>query len=231
MKRICTLFFVFLLSYVVNVNADTLVLETNNGTENSIAVDIKVKDSTRSNNVYEGIISYDTKKINNFSIIQDTGWEVYTKEIDNGIKFMVFSMDSVAVNDTVLFRLNVNYKDIANIGISDVNTANGTDGISLSNLSYSYKYEVYVPPVVDNNVNSNPNPVIPEDVTNNVEPEIKDEEIAPDNEEIKEEVVEEQYEAVIEQEDTPWWLAIIIISVVVLAGIYVGRKEISGGEK
>ena len=231
MKRICTLFFVFLLSYVVNVNADTLVLETNNGTENSIAVDIKVKDSTRSNNVYEGIISYDTKKINNFSIIQDTGWEVYTKEIDNGIKFMVFSMDSVAVNDTVLFRLNVNYKDIANIGISDVNTANGTDGISLSNLSYSYKYEVYVPPVVDNNVNNNPNPVIPEDVTNNVEPEIKDEEIAPDNEEIKEEVVEEQYEPVIEQEDTPWWLAIIIISVVVLAGIYVGRKEISGGEK
>ncbi|MGN0966462.1 MAG: hypothetical protein ACI4OP_02575 [Candidatus Coprovivens sp.] len=231
MKRICTLFFVFLLSFLVNVNADTLVLETNNGTENSIAVDIKVKNSTRSNNVYEGIISYDTKKINNFSIIQDTGWEVYTKEIDNGIKFMVFSMDSVAVNDTVLFRLNVNYKDIANIGISDVNTANGTDGISLSNLSYSYKYEVYVPPVVDNTVNNNPNPVIPEDVTNNVEPEIKDEEIVPDNEEIKEEVVEEQYEAVIEQEDTPWWLAIIIISVVVLAGIYVGRKEILGGEK
>lgn len=230
MKRICTLFVVFLLSFVVNVNADTLVLETNNGTENSIAVDIKVKDSTRSNNVYEGIISYDTKKINNFSIIQDTGWEVHTKEVDNGIKFMVFSMDNVAVNDTVLFRLNVNYKDIANIGISDVNTANGTDGISLSNVSYSYKYEVYVPPVVDNNVNNNSNPVIPEDVTNNVEPEIKDEEIVPDKEEIKEDV-EEQYEAVVEQEDTPWWLAILIIAVVVLAGIYVGRKEISGGEK
>ena len=48
--------------------------------------------------------------------------------------------------------------------------------------------------------------------------------------EIKEDV-EEQYEAVIEQEDTPWWLAILIIAVVVLAGIYVGRKEISGGEK
>lgn len=232
MKKIYSLVIIFLLSFIVNVSADTLVIDTNNVSNNNLLVDIKVKDSTRNNNVYEGIISYDDKKISNFNIVQDTGWEVYTKKVDNGIKFMVFSMDSVAINDTVLFRISMNYKDIASLGINSVNSANGVDGINLSNVNYSYKQEIVTPPVIDNNVNNNPTPVIPEDVTNNVEPEIKDEEVVPDKEEIKEdEEVEEQYEAVVEQEKTPWWLALLIIAIVVLAGIYVGFKKVPGGDR
>lgn len=231
MKKIYSLIIIFLLSFIVNVSADTLVIDTNNVSNNNLLVDIKVKDSTRNNNVYEGIISYDDKKINNFNIVQDTGWEVYTKKVENGIKFMVFSMDFVAINDTVLFRISMNYKDIANLGINSVNSANGVDGINLSNVNYSYKQEIVTPPV-DNNVNNNPTPVIPEDVTNNVEPEIKDEEVVPDKEEIKEdEEAEEQYEAVVEQEKTPWWLALLIIVIVVLAGIYVGFKKVPGGDR
>ena len=121
MKLIYTFVVVFLLNIVINVNADSLVFETNNSTSHSILIDIKVKDVTRNNNVYEGIIDYDTKKVSNLSIIQDTGWEVYAKETDNGLKFIAFNMNDVAINDTILFRLNMNYRDSVNISINDIN--------------------------------------------------------------------------------------------------------------
>lgn len=225
MKKLLLFLIVLVSCIVLDVEADSLVFGTNNVSGENLVVDVKVSDATNGNNVYEGLLTY-KDNVSNVSIVNEGNWEIYTKEVKEGIKFIVFNMNDVAINDTVLFKVSMNFKDTADISVSKVGSANGISGLGLADVVYSYKKEVVKPPVVNNNTNSNggvveqpttEDVVLPQDTTNNIE-------------EVEQEESEEKKEDKKESKKTPWWIAIPIIVVVAGAGIVVARKE-TGGAK
>ena len=73
----------------------------------------------------------------------DASWEVHYKKETNSVKFIAFSMDKVAEENTALFnftaglRENISDKEVK-VLLSDIGTANGSDSLKVSDVQFNY---------------------------------------------------------------------------------------------
>lgn len=203
--------FIMLFAFMFSVNAETLNMNLIKEEGKIHNFNVVVKDVKGTNNVFEGTVNYDVKKVDKITLEAVNGWELYTKAEDGKVRFIVFNMTGTAVNDTVLFKMNTTFREYGEIKIDNIGAAGAGTGITLSGIKYSFEEK-------KNDVNTNDgtvvkpedNPPIPEDgITNNVE-DVKPEE---DKEEVKEED---------KKENIHWGKIILSIFVVGLIGGFTG---------
>lgn len=203
--------FIMLFAFMFSVNAETLNMNLIKEEGKIHNFNVVVKDVKGTNNVFEGTVNYDVKKVDKITLEAVNGWELYTKAEDGKVRFIVLNMTGTAVNDTVLFKMNTTFREYGEIKIDNIGAAGAGTGITLSGIKYSFEEK-------KNDVNTNggtvvkpeDNPVLPEDgITNNVE-DVKPEE---DKEEVKEED---------KKENIHWGKIILSIFVVGLIGGFTG---------
>lgn len=202
--------FIMLFAFMFSVNAETLNMNLIKEEGKVHNFNVVVKDVKGTNNVFEGTINYDVKKVDKITLEAVNGWELYTKAEDGKVRFIVLNMTGTAVNDTVLFKMNTTFREYGDVKIDNIGAAGAGTGITLSGIKYSFEEK-------KNDVNANggtvvkpeENPVLPEDgITNNVE-DVKPEE---DKEEVKED----------KKENIHWGKIILSIFVVGLIGGFTG---------
>lgn len=144
MKRIFICVIMLFTFCVVNVNAESLKLNLVGEEKKSIKFDVVVTDVTKKGNVFEGTIKYDIETIKNITIdSNDVSWEVHFKKDVDNVKFIAFSMDKVAEENTALFnfkadlRDNISDKEVK-VLLSDIGAANGSDSLKVSDVQFNY---------------------------------------------------------------------------------------------
>lgn len=144
MKKIFAFVIMLCVFNFANVYAENLKLNLIGEEDNVIKFDVLVTDVTKKGNVFEGTIKYDIATIKNVTIeSKDASWEVHFKKETNSVKFIAFSMDKVAEENTSLFnftaglRENITDKEIK-VLLSDIGTANGSDSLKVSDVQFNY---------------------------------------------------------------------------------------------
>lgn len=212
---------VLMFVFMVGVNAETLSMNLVNENGKTHNFNVVVKDVKGANNVFEGTINYDVKKVDKVALEAVTGWELYTKEENGKVRFIVLNMTGTATNDTVLFKMNTAFREYADVQIDNIGAAGSGTGVTLSSIKYSYeekKSEV----ITDDTTVVEPeeNPALPEDGnTNNIE-DVKPEDKKEDEE---------------KKEEVNWGKVILAIFVVGLLGGFTGlflfRKGLFNNKK
>lgn len=223
MKKIISLIICFCAFFVVSVNAETLNLKLVSENNKVLDFDVVVTNVMGANNVFEGEVKYNKDDIKSLKVIAADGWEIHTKVKENSIKFIALSMDKVAVENTTIFKVNTEVKDETKLTLGNVATAGGNVGVSLDEVTYTYKE------------------VVVEDTKPITKPDVKDEEVSIPNDDLinniedtekKEETLNEDKNETKKDNQTSKIIVSILvaIAIVALALIFLFRKR-EGGVK
>ena len=139
MKKTISLIICFCAFFVVSVNAETLNLKLVSENNKVLDFDVIVSNVMGTNNVFEGEVKYNKDDVKSLKLIPTDGWEIFTKVNDSSIKFIALSMEHVAVENTTIFKVNTEVKDNTKLVVGNIATAGANVGVSLDEVTYSYK--------------------------------------------------------------------------------------------
>ena len=227
MKKIISLIICFCAFFVVNVSAETLNLNLVSEDNKVLNFDVVVTNVMGANNVFEGEVKYNKDDINSLKVIAADGWEIHTKVKENSIKFIALSMDKVAVENTTIFKVNTEVKEDTKLTLGNVATAGGNVGVSLDEVTYTYKE------VVVEDTKPITKPEVTPETKPEVKPDIKDEEVSIPNDDLinniedtEESLNEDKKETKKDNQTSKTIVSILVaIAIVTLAFIFLFRKR------